>query len=299
MYIERLEDLLKVRGSKKKRLVVVQAGEESVLSSVLEAEELGLIEGILIGNEGKIKAILEENDKDPKDYTIIDEEDEKESAKIGVSMVREKEADFIMKGLVPTGILLKAVLDREYGIRMEALLSHVMVYDVETYHKLLLITDGGMNINPTVGQKSYILENAIHAMEKLGRENIKVALLAAKESVDENMSATVDAENLKSIFKTDKNVIVDGPMALDLALSKKAKKIKAYESEVAGDADILLVPNIEMGNGIGKSITYLAKGKSAGVIMGAKAPIVLPSRADSPESKLLSIALGCLISSNL
>lgn len=299
MYIEKLDDLLKKKYLKKMKLVVVQAGEESILTSVLEAEKMGIVEPIFIGNKDKIVDILDKKGKNIKDYTIISELDLKESAKIGVNMVRKHEADFLMKGLVPTSILLKAVLDRDYGIRMEALLSHVMVYDVSTYSKLFIITDGGMNINPTVGQKSYILDNAVSVMEKLGRKDIKVALLAAKEEVDENMSATVDAQNLKDMFKSDKDVIVEGPMALDLAISKDAARIKGYDSPVSGNADILLVPNIEMGNGIGKAITYLAKGKSAGVIMGARAPIVLPSRSDSHQSKLYSIALGSIISDDI
>lgn len=299
MKINRLDDLLEIKYDEKMVLSVVQAQDKETLRAVLEAEELGLIVPILIGNEAEIKNVLKELDKNPNDYDIRNEEDDLESAILGVSLVRDGKADFVMKGLIESSKILKAALDRDTGIRAGALLSHIMVYDVETYHKLIFLTDGGMNIAPTVGQKSYIVENGIDALKALGKKDIKVACLAAKETVDEKMPATVDAENLKNMFEDNEDAVVDGPMALDLAISKEAKEVKKYESEVAGDADILVVPDIEMGNGIGKSITYFAKGKSAGLVMGAKAPIILTSRADTHMNKLYSIALGGLIAKNL
>jgi len=217
-------------------------------------------------------------------------------------MVRNGQADFIMKGLVDTGTLMKAVLNKEWGLRTDSLLSHVMVYEVSTYPKLIYLTDGGMNLYPNLDQKIKIIENGVQVIKAMGNENIKVACLAAKEKADPKMPATMDAFNLKEKYingEFSEGVIVDGPMALDLAISKESAKIKNYESEVAGDADMFLVPNIEMGNGIGKSMTYFAGGKSAGIIMGAKAPIVLVSRADTHESKLYSIALGSLIAEKL
>lgn len=297
--IKKLDDLLEVKYDDRMVLSVVQAQDSETLMAVLEAEELGLIEPILIGNKEEIENILVKFNKNVEEYNIINELDFPKSAEIGVSLVREGKADFVMKGLVESSTILKAVLNKEKGIRSGKLLSHLMAYEIEAYPKLLFLTDGGMNIAPNVEQKAFIIENAIQALKALGNKNIKVACLAAKEVVDEKMPATVDANELKNIFKDNLDAKVDGPMALDLAISKESKKIKKYESDVAGDADILLVPNIEMGNGIGKSITYFAKGKAAGIIMGAKAPIILTSRADSHMNKLYSIALGGLIAKNI
>ena len=207
-----------------------------------------------------------------------------------------------MKGILDTSILLKSVLNKEYGLRTESLLSHVVAYQMENYHKLLLITDGGMNISPNYEQKEMILKNAIQAAKALGIDTIKVACLAAKEKVNPKMQATVDGHLLQEASingKFGRNVIVECPLSFDIALSKEASDMKGFKSEVSGDIDILLVPNIEVGNGIGKSFTYMANAKSAGVIMGAKAPIVLVSRSDSAESKLYSIAYGALIAKDI
>ncbi len=251
----------------------------------------------------KIQEILVKKNLNPEEFNIIPEKDLVKSAEIGVKLVRENKADFLMKGLVDTGTLLKAVLNKEWGgLRTDSLLSHIMVYEVEAYSKLIYLTDGGMNLYPNLDQKVKIIENAVQVVEAMGRDTVKVACLAAKEKADPKMPATMDAHALKERFnegKFSKGTIVDGPMALDLAISKESAAVKSYESEVAGDADILLVPNIEMGNGIGKSITYFAGGKSAGIIMGAKVPIVLTSRADTHEAKLYSIAMGSLIAEKI
>ncbi len=300
MYIEYLDDMLEIDYTDRKRLAFVEGHDREGLKAIFEAEKRGIIEAIFIGNLEKIKEALAEEGKDFKDYRLVESSSLEESAKIATTMVRENEADFIMKGLIDSSTLLKAVLDRDHGLRAGALLSHIMVYEIDSYGKLIGLTDGGMNIAPTVGQKSYIIENGVTTMKALGRKEVKVACLAAKESVDENMSATVDADNLKDMFaKNDIDALVDGPMALDLAISPKAKEVEAFESEVAGEADLLVVPSIEMGNGIGKAITYFAKGKSAGLVMGARVPIVLPSRADSHRDKLYSIALGAVIADYL
>lgn len=301
MEIKNLDQLLKVKYDEKMKLAVVASQDEGVLEAVVEASDLGIIEPILIGDKEKTKSIGEVMNLSIDDFQIIDEKDLAKAAEIGVKMVREKKANFIMKGLIDTSTLLKAILNKEWGLRTNSLLSHVMVYEVPTYPKLIYLTDGGMNLSPDVEQKVKIIENSVIVAKALGNNKIKVACLAAKEKVDPKMTATVDALELKERYKKgyfDKGVVVDGPMALDLAICKKSAEIKGYESEVAGDADVLLVPNIEMGNGIGKSITYFAKGKSAGIIMGAKVPIVLVSRADTYESKLYSIALGSIISHN-
>lgn len=299
--IQKLEDLLSVKGSKM-RLAVVACQDENVLEAVVESFNLGISEPILIGSRIETEAIVKKLNIDISKFQFIEENNFVSAAETGVKMVRDGKADFIMKGLVDTSILLKAVLNKEWGLRTESLLSHVMLYEVDSYHKLLYLTDGGMNLNPSVEDKKKIIDNSIIVAKAMGNKTIKVAALAAKEKVNPKMQATVDAAELKNKYEKgcfEKGVIVEGPLALDLALSKEASKVKKIDNPVAGDADILLVPNIEMGNGIGKAITYLAKGKSAGIVMGAKAPVVLVSRADTKDTKLYSIALGSVISSYL
>ncbi|WP_353092487.1 bifunctional enoyl-CoA hydratase/phosphate acetyltransferase [Tissierella praeacuta] len=298
MKIKRLEELLKLKHQEPMKLAVVACHDEEVLEAVFESKNLGIAEPILIGNKERTIEIAKGKGFDIDNYTIIDEKDLTMAAEIGVKMVSSGKANFIMKGLVDTSILLKAVLNKEWGLRTDSLLSHVMLYDIPSYSKLIYLTDGGMNLQPTLEDKVKIIENAVTVAKALGKDKVKVACLAAKEKLDPKMIATVDANELKNRYKEGRfsdGTVVDGPMALDLAVSSSSAEIKGYKSEVAGDADILLVPNIEMGNGIGKSITYFAGGKSAGVVMGAKAPIVLVSRADDHEAKLYSIALGSLV----
>lgn len=301
--IKELKDILDIlKGEEKVILSVAAAEEKEVLQAVKDAVENQIIEPILVGDKDKIKLISEEINFDLTGIKILNSNSIEESARIAVELVSTKNADFVMKGILDTSVLLKSVLNKDYGLRTDSLLSHVVAYQIENYHKLLLLTDGGMNISPNYEQKEMILKNAIQAAKALGLDTVKVACLAAKEKVDTKMQATVDADLLQKAFvngKFGKNVIVEGPLSFDIALSKEASDIKGFKSEVSGDIDILLVPTIEVGNGIGKSFTYMADAKSAGVIMGAKAPIVLVSRADSAESKLYSIAYGALIAKNI
>lgn len=283
------------------RLSVAAAADEEVLTAVLGATEMGIVEPILVGNEKEIKEILKRSRVDLKDYRIINEPDVNAAGRRAVELVSNGEADFVMKGLLDTSLLLKAVLDKEIGLRTDSQLSHVMVYETRGYHKLIYLTDGGMNMYPDMDVKAKIIKNAVDVVKSMGNEIVKVACLAAKEKVNPKMPATVDADILKQMGESGEfgeKVIVEGPMALDLAVSKEAAEIKKYKSEVAGDTDIFMVPNIEMGNGIGKTLTYFANAKSAGIIMGAKAPVVLVSRADTHEAKLYSIALGSVIAAN-
>lgn len=302
MDINKLNDLLKAKNHKLMKLVVVACHDPEVMEAVDEAKKLGIIDPILIGDKNKTLEIFKTKGISKDDYQIVDEVDLEMAAAIGVKMVSNGEANFIMKGLIDTSTLLKAVLNKEWGLRTDSLLSHVMIYEIPAYDKLIYLTDGGMNLEPSLENKVKIIENVALVVKSMGRKIIKVAALAAKEKVSPKMIATVEAHALKEKYingEFSKGVIVDGPLALDLAISKEAAEIKGYKSDVAGDADVLLVPNIEMGNGIGKSITYFAKGKSAGIIMGAKAPIVLVSRADDHEAKLYSIALGSLVANYL
>lgn len=299
MKIDNLNQLLEVRHTNKMKLAVIASHDEGVLEAVVKASERGIVEPILIGDQNRTREIANQLEIKVDRYEIIHEEKLERAAELGVKLIREGKADFIMKGLIDTSTLLKAVLNKEWGLRTDSLLSHVMVYEVPSYHKLIYLTDGGMNLSPSTEQKVKIIENSVIVAKALGNETVKIACLAAKEKVDLKMDATVQAMELKEKYlngEFEDGVIVDGPMALDLAISKDSAKIKGYRSDVAGDADVLLVPNIEMGNGIGKSITYFAGGKSAGIIMGAKVPIVLVSRADTYETKLYSIALGSIIS---
>lgn len=280
------------------KLVVAAAQDEDVLLAVVKAAEESIVEPILVGDEIQIKAIAEKNNLDLSSYKMIHIEDLTEVARTSVELVRSGEADFVMKGLIDTAILLKAVLDKEVGLRTDSQLSHVMVYDIPTYHKLMYFTDGGMNITPDLKAKVAITKNAITVAKALGNEQVKVACLAAKEKVNPKMPATVDAKALEEMSQNGefgKGVIVEGPLAFDLVVSKEAAETKGFKSQIAGDVDVVVVPTIEVGNGIGKALTYLAKAQSAGIIMGAKAPVVLVSRADSFEDKLNSIALGSVI----
>ena len=297
--INKLDDMLKkLKGDKRVTLSVAAAHDEEVLLAIKSAVEMEIITPILIGEENKIREISKEINFDLSKFKIINKGTIEECAETAVKLVSSKEADFVMKGLLDTSVILKAVLNKEWGLRTDSLLSHVMIYEIPSYDKLLVATDGGMNIAPDYNQKVKILKNAINATKPLGLEKIKVACLAAKEKVNPKMQATVDARALQEAGERGEfgeGVIVEGPLAFDLAVSKEAAKIKNFDSKVAGETDIMLMPTIEVGNGIGKALTYFAGGKSAGIIMGAKAPIVLVSRADSHESKLYSIAYGALI----
>lgn len=302
MAITKLDDLLKIKNERKMKLAVVSAQDKEVLEAVVEAMKLGIIDPILIGNMEKIEDMLKKFGFNLEEFNIINEKDLGKAAEIGVKLVSRGEADFLMKGIVDTATLMKAVLNKEWGLRTESLLSHIMVYEIDTYPKLIYLTDGGMNLYPDLEQKIKIIENGVQVAKAMGNETVKVACLAAKEIKDPKMPATMDAYEITRKYQEgyfEDGIIIDGPVALDLAVSKKSANIKGYKSEVAGDADILLVPNIEMGNGIGKSITYFAGGKSAGIIMGAKVPVVLTSRADTHESKLYSIALGSIIAEKI
>lgn len=295
--IKNFDEMLSVvKNNKIMRLAVAAAQDKDVIEAVASAAKLNLVEPILVGDEAAIKDILKDIDA-PYDFKIVNEPDTVQSAKTAVSLVRVGEADFLMKGLLQTADIMRAVLDKETGLRTDSLISHVMVYQAPSYDKLLFLTDGGINVAPSLEQKVKILENAITVCKAMGLDRIYAAVLAGAETVNPKIPATVDAEalaNMKDKWEA-MNTIVEGPVALDLAISKQACEHKGYKGEGGGKADILLVPYYEVGNALGKSLTYFADSKSAGIIMGAKVPIVLVSRADTSETKLLSIALGSII----
>lgn len=297
--IRNFKDLMAAaRSQKRARLAVAAAQDEEVLIAVCNAAQEGIVEPVLVGDPAEIRKIAGEHGLEIGGFEIVEAMDLTEAARTAVALVSSGKADYLMKGLIDTSILLKAVLDKEIGLRTDSQLSHVMVYGMAAYPKLLFLTDGGMNIAPSLEEKAKIIRNAVAVARATGIQRIKVACLAAKEKVEPKMQATVDADALQKMGEAGDfgpDVAVQGPLAFDLAISKEACEVKKISGEVAGDADVLLVPTIEMGNGIGKTMTYMAGADSAGIIMGAKVPVVLVSRADSHEAKLYSIALGSLI----
>lgn len=277
----------------KKRVAVVAAQDEHTLEAVFKAREDNIVEPILVGDKDRIKEILDILKIDFNDENIVEAEDDKEAAVKAVELVNNNKVDFIMKGKIQTGDLLKAVVDKEKGLRTGKIMSHIALHELPGYHKLLAMTDGGMMMYPELEDKKKILENAVEAFKSMGYVRPKVAVLAAVENVNPKMPETVDAAALKTMNQEGilKDCIVEGPISYDLVMSKESAKIKGFESQVSEDADILLVPNITVGNILGKSLVYSAKAKMAGFIVGAKVPIVLTSRGSSAEEKYLSLAL--------
>lgn len=294
---ETLFILAKEKGPK--IIAVAMAEDHEVLMAIKMALDKGIIIPVLVGDCEKIKSICENIGLDYSNIEIINEQDGVNACRIATALVSSGKADILMKGLIDTSVILKAVLDNEIGLRTERIISHVAVFEVPTYHKMLLVTDAAMNISPDLFQKKEILENAVDLIKCFDVKNPKVAVLAAKEKVSPKMEATVHAAELKKMNEDGIIVgcIVDGPLALDNAINSESARIKGIVSEVAGDADILLVPDINSGNILYKALTFLANAKSAGLIVGTKSPIVLTSRADNDESKLNSIALAVLMAS--
>jgi phosphate butyryltransferase len=279
-----------------KRVVVAAANDEDVLKAIKIALDENICVPILVGDKEIIIKTSKNIGLDLSNIEVIDEKDNKRACIMAVSMVSGGNADIVMKGLVDTSIILKAILDKEIGLRTGNILSHVAVFEMKNYHKILFVTDAAMNISPDVNEKRQILENVLKLTHSLDIDNPKVAVLCAKEKVNPKMQATLDAQELVDLSNDGKipGCIVGGPFALDNAISMEAAKLKGIESPVAGDADVLLMPNIEAGNVLYKALTYFADAESAGILLGASAPIVLTSRADSDIAKLNSIALAVL-----
>lgn len=291
------ELLLIARERGPKKVAVACAQDEDVLLAINYAYQKGIIEAVLIGDEEAIETIAAEHHIDLEPFEIIDIKDLAEASLKAVSMVSSGEAQMVMKGLVDTAVILKAVLNKEVGLRTGNALSHVAVFSVPSYHKLLMVTDAAMNIAPDVNTKKEIIENALQVAKALDIELPKVGVICAKEKVEPKMQATVDAAELVRMNEAGEitGCIVGGPFGLDNAISKEAAKLKKITHPAAGDCDILLCPTIEAGNVLYKALGFLAQAASAGVIVGAKAPIILTSRADDEETKLNSIALAVLM----
>ena len=294
--IHKLSELIERAQNKPTQKVAVAAAEDAaVLKSLKAGMKEGIVIPILIGDKVEIERIAQSIDFNLSDIQIIhNDKGAAISAQLAVSMVKNGEADILMKGFVSTGALLKAVLDKENGLRKSEVLSHVAFFESPYYHKLLCVTDVAMNIAPDFDTKVHILNNAVEACHKIGIENPKVAVIAAVETVNPKMEATVHAAMMKTMSdrKQITGCIVDGPLAIDNAINKEAAHHKGIVSEVAGDCDVILAPDIEAGNMFYKALSLLGGAKVAAVIMGATVPIVLTSRSDSEENKMLSIALA-------
>lgn len=292
------EVLNKAKGYGPKKIAVASAGAEDVLKAVEAARKEGLADSILVGDKKEIIQIANKKGIDPTNYEIIDLLDKTEATRCAVELARNKKASILMKGMIGTARLLKAILDKEIGLRTDRMLSHVYTLQIKGYDRLLTVTDGAMSINPNLEQKAQIIQNAIYYAHSIGIEKPKVAAVAALELVNSDMPATIDAACLAKMSDRGQIVggIVDGPLGFDNAISKEAAKHKGLESPVSGEVDIILVPNIESGNILSKGLVYLANAVPAGLLLGAKAPVVLVSRSDSTQSKLYSIALGVLMS---
>ena len=294
-HLSEIVDIAKNRETKK--IVVAAAGDQHVLEAISNAKSEGIVEPILVGDLRNITAICQKIKFDLDGIRIIDIENKVEASKMAVSLIRNGEAEILMKGLVGTGVLMKCVLDKEKGLRKGATLSHVAVFETQFYHKLLGVTDAAMNVSPDLSKKIAIIENAIDVFHRLGNPNPKVAIVGSVETVNPAMEATMHAATI-SMMNYRKQItgcIIDGPLAIDNAISKKAAELKHITSDVAGDVDLILGPDIDGANILYKTLSFLGGASAAAVIMGATVPIVLTSRADSEKSKYLSIALSAAI----
>ncbi|MEK7015006.1 phosphate butyryltransferase [Bacillus sp. FSL R9-9410] len=293
MKLEHLID--QAAGQPKKTVAVAVAEDHEVIEAVAKAIKLQLAQFRLYGNQEKIIGMLQEHGLQTSEHIeVIAAASSAEAAELSVKAVSNGEADVLMKGNIPTANILKAVLNKEWGLRKGSVLSHVAAFEVPNYDRLIFVTDAAMNIAPDVIQKAAIIQNTVEVAQAIGIDLPKVAPIAAVEVVNPAMQATIDAAMLTQMNRRGqiKNCVVDGPLALDNAVSQIAAEHKGIVSDVAGKADILLVPTIEAGNVLYKSLVYFANAKVGAMIAGAKAPIVLTSRADSAETKVYSLALA-------
>jgi phosphate butyryltransferase len=297
--LENLSELRKiVKKAPKKKLVVAAAHDEHSLGAIVSATKMKIVDAMLVGDKEKIYRISDKLELDLSKIEIIDEPNLSESVAKAVKLVHFGDADILMKGDVGTAILLRGILNKEWGLRQNEILSHIAIFEVPAYHhKLIALTDVAMNIAPALSDKVNILRNAIGFLHKLGIEEPKIAVLGAVELVNEMMPATLDAALLSKMADRGQipNCLIDGPLAFDNAISVEAAKHKGIKSNVAGMADLLLLPDIEAGNVLYKSFIFFANAKVAANILGASAPVVLTSRSDSEESKFDSICLAAAI----
>lgn len=290
--ISMLLEHVRSRG-KRRRLGIAAAADEHVLEAACQAYREQIVEPYLIGDKPRMLQILGELGETLPDSFLIHEPDEDLAAQAAVKLVKDGCADFLMKGLLNTSNMLRAVLNREYGLERNGILSHVSINELPEYHKILMVTDAGIIIQPSLEEKAAIIRNAVGALHAMGYDCPKVAILAALEKVNPKMPETVDAAELKQMNQSGiiTDCIVEGPISMDLVMDPDAACIKGYQSPVVGDADILVVPNIACGNILNKALRCLARSRQVGIVLGAQVPIVLTSRGATAESKYLSIAV--------
>jgi len=277
-------------------MVVAAAHDKHTLKAVLTASDSFNVRFVLTGKRKQIKSLSSELGYLPDDDSIIDAKNDKECAEAAVSLIKHGKAGALMKGMLDTGTLLKAVLNKDSGIRASGTLSHLAILETPGYHKLIGITDGGMIPHPSLPQKADIVRNTVKFYKRIGYKNPKIAALCASESVNPKILETVEAAALQKMCSNGElgNCVLEGPLSFDIAISRESADIKGFVSDISGETDILLVPSITVGNVLAKGLIYCAGAKMAGIILGAKVPIVLTSRGASAEEKLLSIMLSIL-----
>ncbi len=298
MPIRTFAELLEAARAKGPKRVAVAAGQQSeVMLAGLDAEREGLAEVTLVGDEARIRQIAADEGFDISRMEIIEAPTPREAAYRVMKLVSEGQADIAMKGKVETSDFLRAALRKELRLRTGRLLTHVAIFEIPDFDRLIFISDAGVVVAPTLEQKVQIVQNAINVAHTMGIELPRVAVLAATEVVNPKIPTTLDAANLSKMAERGqiRGGLVDGPLALDNAISPESARIKGIKSQVAGYADILIAPDIEAGNVLAKAITYFAQGKMAGVVVGARCPLILPSRSDTREAKLVSLALGVML----
>ncbi len=298
MPIRTFAELLEEARGKGRKWVAVAAGHQSeVMLAGLDAEVAGLAEVILVGDSDKIRRIAADEGFDISRMEVLHVPEPREAAWQVMKLVSEGKADIAMKGKVETSDFLRAALSKELGLRVGRLFTHVAAFEIPGFDRLIFISDAGVVVAPTLEQKVQIVQNAIDVAHAMGISLPRVAILAATEVVNPKIPSTLDAANLSKMADRGQiqGGLVDGPLALDNAISPESARIKGIKSEVAGYADILIAPDIEAGNVLAKAITYFAQGKMAGVVVGARCPLILPSRSDTREAKLVSLALGVML----
>ena len=279
------------------RLAVASAGEDHIVEAVAEAVKAGYVTPVLYGDEAIIGQLCESYDLNPAEAEVVPTGSRLEAGRQAVMAVSSGECDVLMKGYIQTAALMREVLNKDYGLRGDSKLSHVLVFDAPHYERLFFMSDGALNIDPDLPLKIHIVNNAVRVAHALGLDKPKVALLAAIETVDVAQQSSVDMAIIAKMADRGqiRDAVVDGPLALDNAINPHAAKVKRIKSAVAGEADVLIVDNIDVGNVFYKSLVYFADAAVAGIIVGARAPIVLTSRADSTKTKFNSIALSCAL----
>lgn len=286
-----------VKGGRLKNMVIAVAADEHTLEAALDARKAGLARPIPVGDKKEILSILERLGETIPEVDIYDESNNVKACELTVKMIRDGRGDILMKGKIDTGILLKAVVDKDNGLAKGTVMSHFTMFEVPSYHKLLVAVDGGMVPYPTLDQKKYIIENTVDTLRSIGYDCPKVGILACTEKVNSKMPETVEADELVQMNKRGEisGCVVNGPISYDCAVNREIAELKGYTGEVAGDVDVLVAPNIHAGNIIGKMLTCTCGAKMAGIVVGAACPIVLTSRGSSAEEKLLSIMLSTAV----